>query len=55
MVLFEADESFKTKSSPIIFFDDLRAGEHCDSRLEIKNWADKDYRLIKAKIFFVRI
>ncbi len=34
---FEADETFKTHCSPIIF-DDLRAGEHYDARLEIEGW-----------------
>lgn len=33
----EADESFKTFESPIIF-DDYRAGEYYDARLEIENW-----------------
>lgn len=38
-LLFEADESFKTMPSPITF-DDLRCGEHYDSRLEIFAWAE---------------
>ena len=38
----EADESFKTKPSPITF-DDLRCGEHYDSRLEILSWAEVGY------------
>ena len=33
----DADESFKTFESPIIF-DDYRAGEYYDARLEIENW-----------------
>lgn len=36
-VAFESDESFVTKPSPIVF-DDLRAGEHYDARMEIENW-----------------
>ena len=38
-VLFEADESFKTHPSPILF-DDMREGEHYDARAEIEGWAD---------------
>lgn len=38
-LLFESDESFLTKSSPITF-DDLRAGEHYDARLETPRWAE---------------
>lgn len=34
---FESDESFLTKPSPITF-DDLRAGEHYDARLETPDW-----------------
>ena len=34
---FESDETFVTKASPITF-DDLRAGEHYDARLETPNW-----------------
>ena len=34
---FDADESFKTHPSPIIF-DELRMGEHFDANLEIENW-----------------
>ena len=37
IVSFEADESFKTHASPILF-DDLRVGETYDANLEIKNW-----------------
>ncbi|MBO6263016.1 MAG: family 78 glycoside hydrolase catalytic domain [Clostridia bacterium] len=53
-VVFEADESFKTHPSPIIF-DDLRAGERYDARLEINGWANADFddgaweNAIKAK------
>ena len=36
-ILFESDDSFLTHSSPITF-DDLRAGEHYDARLEIPKW-----------------
>ncbi|PWM71543.1 MAG: hypothetical protein DBX59_08550 [Bacillota bacterium] len=35
--LFEADESFKTSPSPIVF-DDYRAGEHYDATKEIFGW-----------------
>ena len=38
----EADESFKTHPSPIIF-DDIRMGCQYDARLEIPNWADVDF------------
>jgi len=38
----EADESFKTYPSPILF-DDLRMGYRYDSRLEIDNWNGIDY------------
>ena len=34
---FESDENFLTKASPITF-DDLRAGEHYDARLETAGW-----------------
>ena len=37
-ILFESDDSFLTHSSPITF-DDLRAGEHYDARLEIPEWS----------------
>ena len=37
-VAFESDESFLTKPSPITF-DDLRAGEHYDARLETPKWS----------------
>jgi len=36
-IVIEADESFKTHSSPIKY-DDLRMGYYYDSRLEIKGW-----------------
>jgi alpha-L-rhamnosidase len=36
-VLFESDERFLTKPSPITF-DDLRAGEHYDARQETADW-----------------
>ena len=36
-IVFESDESFLTKPSPITF-DDLRAGEHYDARQETKGW-----------------
>lgn len=36
-LVFESDESFLVKPSPITF-DDLRAGERYDARLEIPNW-----------------
>lgn len=36
-IAFESDTSFVTKPSPIVF-DDLRAGEHYDARLEIDGW-----------------
>lgn len=36
-ILFEADESFKTHSSPIIF-DELRMGEHYDANKEVCGW-----------------
>lgn len=39
---FEADESFKTAPSPI-YFDDLRAGEFYDARMEIPNWNLPDF------------
>ena len=38
----EADETFKTHPSPIIF-DDLRMGCRYDARLEIENWFSKDF------------
>lgn len=38
----EADESFKTHPSPIIY-DDLRMGYIYDSRLEIENWNKVDF------------
>ena len=38
-VLFEADESFKTHPSPILF-DDMREGEHYDAQKEIDGWAN---------------
>ncbi|MDD4003324.1 MAG: family 78 glycoside hydrolase catalytic domain, partial [Clostridia bacterium] len=38
-IILEADNSFKTYPSPIIF-DDLRAGEHFDANKQIDNWAD---------------
>lgn len=38
----EADESFKTHPSPIIF-DDLRMGCRYDARLEINGWASADF------------
>jgi len=40
-IAFESDESFVTKPSPIVF-DDLRAGEHYDARLEIQGWNTLD-------------
>ena len=53
-ILFESDESFLTKDSPITF-DDLRAGEHYDARLETPNWnlVDVDERGWKHAIFAV--
>ena len=36
-IVFESDESFLAKSSPITF-DDLRAGEHYDARQETREW-----------------
>ena len=39
---FEADESFKTHPSPILF-DDLRCGEIYDARLEIDGWNLPDF------------
>ena len=36
-IVFESDESFLTKPSPITF-DDLRAGEHYDARQETPDW-----------------
>ena len=41
-ISFEADETFKTHPSPIIF-DDLRMGCRYDARLEIKGWCDVDF------------
>ncbi|MBQ8429303.1 MAG: family 78 glycoside hydrolase catalytic domain [Clostridia bacterium] len=41
-LLFEADETFKTAPSPIIF-DDFRAGEHYDARKEIEGWNEADF------------
>ena len=38
----EADESFKTHPSPIIF-DDIRMGCHYDARLEISGWAENGF------------
>ena len=40
-IAFESDESFVTKPSPIVF-DDFRAGEHYDARLEISGWNTLD-------------
>lgn len=40
--VFEADESFKTHSSPILF-DDLRMGCVYDSNLEIEGWNMPDF------------
>lgn len=40
--LFEADGSFKTADSPIVF-DDYRAGEHYDARREISGWNATDF------------
>ena len=40
--VFEADESFKTAPSPIIF-DDYRMGEKYDAALEIKGWNLPDF------------
>lgn len=40
--VLEADETFKTHPSPIIF-DDIRMGCHYDAKLEIPGWADVDY------------
>ena len=41
-VVFEADTSFKTAPSPIIF-DDYRMGEHYDAQKEIDGWAKIDF------------
>ena len=41
-VLFETDDTFKWKKSPILF-DDLRLGEHYDARLYINGWSKPDY------------
>ena len=38
-VVFEADESFKTHASPILF-DDIREGEWYDAQQEIEGWAN---------------
>ena len=40
-IAFESDESFVCAPSPIVF-DDLRAGEHYDARLEIQGWNTRD-------------
>lgn len=40
--VFEADESIKTTSSPLLF-DDYRAGEYYDARKEINNWNQIDF------------
>jgi len=40
--VFESDLTCKCHPSPITF-DDLRAGEHYDARLEIKDWSTPDY------------
>ena len=39
---FEADESFVTSPSPILF-DDLRCGEFYDARLETDHWNEPDF------------
>ena len=39
---FEADESFRTHPSPILF-DDERCGEIYDARLEIPGWSEPDF------------
>ena len=41
-LIFEADSTFKVKSSPITY-DDLRAGEHYDARLEEPHWNSPSY------------
>ena len=41
-IAFEADESFRAAGSPITF-DDFRAGEFYDARLEQKGWNDTDF------------
>ncbi len=41
-VLFEADESFKTHPSPILF-DDFREGEEYDARQEIEGWTEAEF------------
>ncbi|HBM69993.1 MAG TPA: hypothetical protein DD377_01065 [Firmicutes bacterium] len=40
--IFEADESIKSATSPLLF-DDYRAGEYYDARKEIKNWNQVDF------------
>lgn len=40
--ILEADDTFKTHDSPILF-DDLRMGYVYDSRNEIENWAEADF------------
>ncbi|MBO4887237.1 MAG: family 78 glycoside hydrolase catalytic domain [Firmicutes bacterium] len=39
---FEADESFRTHPSPLLF-DDLRCGEFYDARLEIPGWSEPGF------------
>ncbi len=41
-LVFEADQSFKTAPSPIIY-DDYRIGEHYDARKEIDGWNLPDF------------
>lgn len=41
-LLLEADESFRTADSPILF-DDYRSGEHYDARKEIPGWTEIGY------------
>lgn len=41
-VVFEADETFKTADSPIVF-DDYRCGEHYDATKEIVGWNSVDF------------
>lgn len=42
-IKFEADESFKTHDSPVLF-DDLRMGFMYDARLEIEGWNETSFR-----------
>ena len=41
-IIIEADETFKTHPSAIIF-DDLRMGEHYDAKKEIANWNSPEF------------